>query len=148
MYRMAIAVTLCVTLLSGLPTKAQESEPEDTIYPDDNAVPSVKCIRPKMIKSTRVVNAKNILFYMRSGKVYRNVLPRNCLPLVQGSMFSYNITYGRVCDVDNLTIIGGSNSGNICPLGKFYPLNKRELGLLIREIGITEDLGLENEPET
>ncbi len=138
--------TTALLLFAG-PPLAQESEDEDTVYPDDESVPSVNCIRPKMIRATRVIDGRNILFQMRSRKYYRNVLPRVCRPLAQGFAFSYNSTYGRVCAVDTITIVTGGNAGYICPLGKFYPMSAEEVAALLNEVQVSEELGIEKEPQ-
>lgn len=143
--RLYLATT--ALLLLSAPALAQESEDEDTVYPDDESVPSVNCIRPKMIKSTRILDDRNVLFLMRSRKIYRNVLPRRCPPLAQGHAFSYNTTYGRVCAIDNIFIVSGVNAGVACSLGKFYPMNQEELDALINEVELSEELGIEKEPQ-
>lgn len=141
-----IAITTGL-FLAGVASSDQD-EDEDTIYPDDDSVPSVKCIRPKMIDSTVALDDRNILFYMRGSRVYRNVLPRACKPLRRGSAISYDSTYGRLCDIDQFKVLTDDiGSGWRCNLGKFYPLTQDEYDALLKEVLITEELGLEEEPE-
>lgn len=153
MMRTLIASFLFSLIAAG-PGLAEEQEDEDTIYPDDESVPSVKCIRPKMIKATEVIDNRNILFYMRGDKIYRNVLPRRCRNLDRIGAFSYPSTYGRLCNVDRIRLLGspggGLSEGVQCRLGRFYPLTIEELEAVkieaqrIEELG-AEDLGIEKE---
>lgn len=138
---LALAMAVCG------PAAAQDDDSEDldTVYPDDESVPSVRCIRPKMIRATQIIDARNVLFHMRSKKVYRNVLMRSCRALTLGYAFSYNTTYGRVCALDNITILAGSAGGQTCSLGKFYLLSEEEVNALLHEASVTESLGIEKD---
>jgi hypothetical protein len=148
MRRLFSTIAVCSGLLLALPALSDENEDEDTIYPDDESVPSEKCIRPKMIESTVALDRRNILFYMRGNRVYRNVLPKDCNPLRRYSAISYDSTYGRICDNDHIRVLSaGIGSGWRCGLGKFYPLTQQEYDALMREVLITEELDLEEETE-
>ena len=129
----------------------QSEEPEDAIYADDESVPSEKCLRPKMIKATHVLDDRNILFVMRNNKVYRNVLPRKCRDLARIGAFSYQTTYGRICDIDRISVggpggVGGSlGAGRNCRLGPFYPVTVAELKAMAREAEMTRELDADAE---
>jgi len=114
-------------------------EAEDAIYADDESVPSEKCLNPKMIKATHVLDDRNILFVMRNNKIYRNVLPRECRDLARFGAFSYQTTYGRVCDIDQISV-GGVGTGRNCRLGPFYPVTVRELKAMAREAELSRNL--------
>lgn len=118
-------------------------ESEDAIYADDESVPSEKCLRPKMIKATHVIDDRNILFVMRDNKIYRNVLPRKCRDLARAGAFSYQTTYGRICDIDRISVggmSGGLGSGRECRLGPFYPVTIEEIRALAREAQMTREV--------
>ena len=119
---------------------------EDAVYADDESVPSEKCVRPKMIKATHVLDDRNILFIMRDNKIYRNVLPRACRDLARAGAFSYPITYGRLCDIDRISvggIAGGLGAGRNCRLGPFYPVTIEEIKAIAREAEMTREMDAE-----
>jgi len=126
------------------------AQDDDEIYPPDESVVAERCVSLARLRSTEVLNDRNILFHMRGKKIYRNVLPRRCPTLQSNRSFSYRATINRLCDNDLITVLmdGGLSQmpGATCPLGKFYPVTEAEVEALRNEIETVEELGLE-EPE-
>jgi hypothetical protein len=94
----------------------------------------VKCISPRSIDRTEVIDARTVVFYMRGRDIYRNQLSRDCPQLVREKRFSYELSTNRLCDVDVITVLEywGSDlrKGVSCGLGLFYPITAEEAELL------------------
>ncbi|MFQ6004795.1 MAG: hypothetical protein ACE5OQ_04755 [Woeseia sp.] len=88
----------------------------------------------KKILRTDVVNEKNIVFYMRGGKIYQNALIRRCPRLARRGRFSYRTTHSRLCETDTIhvleTFAGRLTRGTSCRIGKFYPITEDEVRVL------------------
>ena len=54
------------------------------------------CLQTFNIRSTKVLDAKNILFTMRDGTVYRNTLRTPCIGLLFHG-FAYKVNYDELC---------------------------------------------------
>jgi hypothetical protein len=89
-----------------------------------------RCVDLRAIDRTDVVDDYNILFYMRSGDIYVNHLPRRCPGLRRERTFSYRTTMSRLCNVDLITVLDNMGSGFqpsvSCGLGLFYPITSEE----------------------
>lgn len=119
-----VTSTVVATLLSLVAARAQddfERTPED-------------CVRASRIRSTQVVDDRNILFYMRGDRVYRNELPEDCPRLASEGRFLYERRVGqrigRLCSIDSITVIesfGAAPYGATCRLGRFYPITQTEV---------------------
>lgn len=105
----------------------------------------VRCLWTPRIDRTKVIDDRTILFYTRNGKVYRNILERQCPGLGRAGRFAYRVTTTQLCNVDNITVLeqisnldpldtvatigvplSGLSPGLTCPLGKFYPITALE----------------------
>lgn len=88
------------------------------------------CLSLNMIDRTDVVDDRNILFYMRDDRVYRNILPHRCPGLKFEETFMYRTSIGRLCDLDMITILDdigfGLRRGPSCGLGMFHPITEEE----------------------
>jgi len=128
-----------IIILSLSPVAASFAEE----VPDDGGE---RCIDTRRISSTDVVDAHNILFYMRGGVIYRNTLPHKCTALARENRFSYRTTISRLCDIDMITVLydfgSGLSQGPSCGLGRFYPISKDEAQALKNP----DDIDLEPEP--
>lgn len=91
---------------------------------------SERCISRKLIDRTEVLDDSNILFYMRTGVIYRNVLPHACPGLAYEDSFLYRTSVGQVCDIDIITVLDnagwGYTPGITCGLGRFYAVTEEE----------------------
>ena len=82
------------------------------------------CIPLTSIRETRVRDDQTIDFYMRGGKVYRNVLPGTCPQLGFEERFSYATSLSQLCSTDIITVLQspGITRGASCGLGEFQPV--------------------------
>lgn len=89
-----------------------------------------RCIDTRRISNTRIVDKRNILFYMRGEDIYHNELPRNCFGLRPGKTISYRTSLSRLCNNDFITLLDsfgmGMSRGPSCAIGKFRPVTKEE----------------------
>lgn len=92
------------------------------------------CITTRNLKSTRVVNDLNILFYMTGRTVYHNILPRQCKGLARYGSFSYRTTAGSLCNSDSIQILQGNFGlgGRSCRLGNFHRITKEDADEIIK----------------
>lgn len=96
-----------------------------------------KCISLTRLRSTDIVDDRNILFYMRGGDIYLNQLPNRCSGLRMSDSFSYRPTGNRLCNVDSIRTLQdagpgglGMRSGVACGLGDFRAITEDEVMLL------------------
>ncbi len=113
-----------LNLPAALPSLADEVK-------DDN---TRRCITTRNLKSTRVVNDLNILFYMVGKTVYHNILPRQCKGLARYGSFSYRTTAGSLCSSDSIQILQGNSAlgGRHCRLGSFHRITKEDADEIIK----------------
>jgi len=116
-----LAASLCLLV----PVPAAFAEDEDAV---DEGLE--KCIDTRRISSTRIVDNRNILFYMRGSDIYHNELPRKCMGLRSGKTISYRTSLSRLCSNDLITLLDsfgmGMSRGPSCGIGKFRPVTKEE----------------------
>jgi hypothetical protein len=93
------------------------------------------CVRPTNIDRTRIIDDRNILFFMRDETVYRNMLTVNCPQLRSEGRFAYDKTGNRLCAGSPITVIvenGGQYlPGPVCRIGMFAPLTEDEVEELL-----------------
>ena len=82
------------------------------------------CVQLTDIRETRVRDDSTIDFYMRGGKVYRNVLPGSCPQLGFEERFAYQTSLSKLCSTDIITVLISPDisRGASCGLGKFQPV--------------------------
>ncbi len=87
----------------------------------------VRCLSMSGVRTTRIVNDGNILFFQRNGHVYLNVLDQTCVGLSRSGKFTYSVQTGartvRLCDADTITVLESTGRGFTCGLGRFYPVS-------------------------
>lgn len=97
--------------------------------PVDNA-DAVDCISLRDVRTTDIVDDRNILFYTRGDEVYHNILPRRCGGLASEDRFSYKTSMGRLCKIDMIRVLYddpfGLREGNACGLGMFHKITKED----------------------
>jgi len=147
-------------LLAGLtfPALAAYAQDEEPIS-DDNVT---SCISVRSIRTTDIIDDRNILFYMRGDVVYHNILSRRCPGLAREDRFSYRTAASRLCDIDSINVLHsdarGMRPGTACGLGKFIKITREDAQAL--KDGPTENpppkplpmpepekIGAENDPE-
>jgi hypothetical protein len=94
------------------------------------------CLSLTRINRTVVADDETVLFYMRGGDVYQNILPRRCPGLKANDRFMYSPFSNRLCDTDTITVLeqfaGRLDRGVTCRLGEFYPITEIEAEELLR----------------
>jgi hypothetical protein len=90
------------------------------------------CIYQPSIEHTRILDDRNILFYMHDRIIYQNTLPEQCYSLYARNRFTYGEARGhRLCMNNLITVVedpadilrGGVSRGNLCKLGAFVPVD-------------------------
>ena len=136
-----------LAMLSGCASPgSDESTSDEFVYPPDENVPSERCISLSALRSTEIIDDRNVLFYMHGDLIYRNVLPRRCFGLQRNDAFSYRTNVRQLCSVDVITVLqqfgGGLDEGATCPLGPFYPVNEAEVDAIKLEAERIRELRL------
>jgi hypothetical protein len=133
----AFAVILALLLTAGAP--AQDGEDgEDGC----EAGVAQACLDHPTIRRTRIINDRNIAFFMRNGDIYNNQLPRQCPTLRRTSLVNYAIENRSVCAGSLFQVLWEAGTGNfvpsfVCQLGPFVPVTAEQLEDL--EILTTEE---------
>lgn len=133
----ALTASACTLLTLASLTLAMTAAAQDDAADADAAATAddidregERCISVSRLRTTYVVDDRTVLFYMRGGDIYRNVLRYDCPRLKLESRFSYRVFANRLCNVDTITVLerfGGSLSRGVsCGLGKFYGISESE----------------------
>jgi hypothetical protein len=109
-------------------------------YADDDATfdrTPRDCVITQSIARTEVLDDQTIIFYMRGKNIaYRNYLPKKCPGLKRWDRFGYQVTAGRLCNIDLITVLENSifgvglDKGFTCRLGDFHPLSPEDIASL------------------
>lgn len=126
--------TTCLTLAGVLALALPGAGAQDLDAPKEVEIPLDRtpesCLQLTRISRTRVVDDETVLFYVRGGDVYQNVLPRTCNGLKRNDRFMYQPFSNRLCDTDMITVLeqfgGRFDRGMTCRLGEFYPISELE----------------------
>jgi hypothetical protein len=82
-----------------------------------------RCVPLSAIDRTEVVDNDTVLFHMRNGDVYRNVLRHECPTLKNRDQFAYRVNAAQLCSSDLITVLDrnafGFRPGPSCSLGSF-----------------------------
>ena len=94
---------------------------------------SVRCISAGAIRETDVIDDQTIVFRLRNGDYYLNILNSACWSLEREGRFSFSTPSGRLCSSDMINVIqpftGSANAAG-CGLRRFFPLTETEAELL------------------
>jgi hypothetical protein len=124
-----IAVFAAVTAAQAQQDKVREVDVVLDRTPED-------CLSLNRINRTKVVDDRTVLFYMRGGDVYQNILPRNCPGLKDNDRFMYKPFSNRLCSSDTITVLerfgGGLDRGFTCRLGEYHPISEFEAEELLQ----------------
>jgi hypothetical protein len=123
-WRVAAALS-AIALVAGEAARAQDDEP----------LVAQQCVSHSMIRRTKIVDDTNILFYMRNGVVYNNVLPRQCPSLNPHTLVEYSYRGGQLCADSTVQIYWDMNMRQVptfvCRIGMFVPLADSEVEALL-----------------
>lgn len=118
--------------LAALAAGAAQAQDEAAVADDDTIDVATPCINHATIRRTRIIDARNIAFFMRDGKIYNNQLPRECPSLRRGSIVNYAIANSRVCQGTQFQVMWEAGTNNfvpafVCMLGTFVPITVEQL---------------------
>lgn len=119
---------------------------------DDDASVAKTCIDRSSIRSTKVLDDRNVLFVMRNKSTYNNPLAKHCPGMHRGSPLSFTYADNKLCAGHNFTVLirtGPSSNpmpytdpltnahsvlqgpsfatGAVCQLGLFTPITADEV---------------------
>ena len=127
--------TLLLLVAMGA-VEAQQDEPEVLEIEPIPDQPPEQCLLSNRIRGTAVVDDRTVLFYLRGGEVYQNILPRDCLRLKRNDRFTYETFSNRLCSTDMITVLersgGNYNRGATCRLGAYFPISESAAEELLR----------------
>ncbi len=124
-----VVVAVAVALLAGVGPKSAAAQA------DPSAAKS--CVYLPDLDHTKIVNERNILFYLRNNTILQNSFREPCWGLHEKTRFTYGSTaLKRLCAGDMITLLadlgfGGVASANTCKLGMFLPIDDDEVGDLL-----------------
>lgn len=98
---------------------------------DDDVIESYEsrqCIKISAIKSMRVVNDEDVLFYMLGRKFYLNTLRLPCIGLESAKWYSFKADSVQLCERDRIKFFDGVRN---CPLGRFQPISREDAEALL-----------------
>lgn len=121
-----VALTCLMALSAGGPSMAQDEQ---------DVANARRCVPVSQIRNTRIVDDRNILFYMTGKTIYQNILPRQCHGLARENRFSYRVSTGQLCQIDSIQILYNLGSdlrpGSSCQLGYFQEITKEDADFMI-----------------
>lgn len=127
------ALALPWLLAGSVAVKADEEQAFDRTPRD--------CVQTQSVSRTEIVDDQTIIFFMRGKNIaYRNYLPKKCPGLKRWDRFGYQVTAGRLCSIDLITVLerngasafgrsalGGFEPGFTCRLGAFLPMSPEDI---------------------
>ena len=124
-YCLLIVISCVIGLSVANSSMADDEEEKDN---------SRNCIQTRTLKSTAVVDDRNVLFVKIGNSVYHNRLPKDCKGLGKYKQFSYTTSSGSLCSLDTIRVMDATGRENrSCRLGKFYEITTDELRALVEE---------------
>lgn len=118
---------LSAALVWVAPVKAQEDEGS---VDDGTRI----CISTRRIRHTRIIDDRNVLFYLSSTNILHNVLRQTCPGLKYNGQFSYTTTTGRICEGDGIAPMRGSwgtvRPVPVCWLGIHREISREQADML------------------
>ncbi len=119
---------LAVTAWSGSQALAHDAKHEDPLAAYKETGKTTRCLRLVDIDQTRILDAQNILFKLKSGKLYISKLPHRCPGLSRDRAISYSLSVPELCDLDIITVIdtGLHQEVGSCGLGTFHEVKEVE----------------------
>jgi hypothetical protein len=124
-----IAVASAAALLAAVGPKSAAAQEPPTA--------AKSCVYLADIDHTKIVNERNILFYLRNNTILQNSMRDPCYGLHAKSRFTYGSTaLKRLCSGDMITLLadlsfGGVASANTCKLGMFLAVDDDEVDDLL-----------------
>lgn len=117
------ALAASMVMPSAQPAFADDEKPEG----------ARNCVTTRHLKTTAVIDDRNVLFVMVGNRIFHNRLPRQCSGLAREGRFTYGTLAGSVCRHDTIRVLQAQSGfqGAACSLGYFYPVPEDELQSLV-----------------
>jgi hypothetical protein len=136
--------TCAVLAAAALCAPALGQEGRDAPEADDAPREARVCLDHPMVRRTRVLNNRNIVFVTRANEIYNNRLPEDCPSLRRGSLVRYPIEQRRFCAGSSFQVLWETTPNNympafVCKLGYFVPITEDELEDLLVETAPDRD---------
>lgn len=124
--RSALATLLGAACAAGAAAQAQSPTPD-----------VAACVYRSNIDHTKILDDRNILFFMRDHSIYQNTLKDQCYGLKITKRFAYGeASMHRLCTGNLIAVLedvtpGAVSRNNLCKLGLFVPVDKEVVDDLI-----------------
>ena len=121
-----LGALLAVAAWAGSQAVAHDAKKEDPLAAYKETGKTTRCLRLVDIDQTRILNAQNILFRLKNGKLYISKLAHRCPGLTRDRAISYSLSVPELCDLDIITVIdtGLHQEVGSCGLGTFHEVEK------------------------
>ena len=117
------AACLTLALCTSVAPDATAQEEEEPVI-DEN---TQRCINLRRLRSTDVINDRTIIFRLRGGEIYLNIVPRTCPGLGRERRISYSSNVNAICEIDHVAVLhagaGNMFEGARCRLGVFHRIS-------------------------
>ena len=116
----SVALAALLAAAGGTSTRAQAPTPDV----------AQACIYETNIDHTRILDDRNILFFMRDHMTYQNTLKDQCYSLKAAKRFAYGeASMHRLCTGNLISVVhdvtpGVLSRNSMCRLGMFVPVDK------------------------
>ena len=124
-----IAIASAAALLAAVGPRSAAAQADPTA--------AKSCVYLPDLDHTKIVDNRNILFYLRNNTILQNSMREPCYGLHDKTRFTYGSSVlKRLCAGDIITLLadlsfGGVASGNTCKLGMFLPVDEDEVDDLL-----------------
>ncbi len=123
-----VGTLLAMTVWAGSQGLARDAKKDDPLAAYKETGKTTRCLRLVDIDQTRILDAQNILFRLKSGRLYISKLAHRCPGLTRDRAISYRLSVPELCDLDIITVIdtGLHQEVGSCGLGTFHEVQKIE----------------------
>ncbi len=116
-YQLDIAHAFMAGIVLGLILSISPLRADEMVATSHDAAQTEMCLKSSDVSYTKVMNDREILFYMRGGSVFKNTMQTDCKGLGYERGFYYVQENEKICS--NQEQIEVMSRGTICPLGQF-----------------------------
>ncbi len=121
-----VAAMAVLSITTASQAFAHDAKKADPLAAYKETGKTTRCLRLVDIDQTRILDAQNILFTLRNGKLYISKLAHRCPGLSRDRAISYKLSVPELCDLDIITVIdtGLHQEVGSCGLGVFHEVEK------------------------
>lgn len=136
--RVCVLGLAAMSVVATGPARAQQPDPETVAAAEANADyldrTPVRCVTLPRVRDTEVIDDRTILFSLRGGDHYLNVMDQTCFGLESSRRFILESRTSRLCSSDLIQPFRQFGStiapGIFCRIGEFHPLTQAEADML------------------